>query len=274
MPSESEKKDIELNREVAAFSYFLIFSPLLLYTRRDSPFIQFHARQAVILFFFFIILVFLGNPIAYGNFLIVGVCLTGIIQANQGYKWKVPIVADMIEGGVTPSSVWKALVHYFGVLKAVFTHSTQKKMFSALSENKNNGGREFQKMEKFITEQQGRISFLEKELIQKSVLRGLESKFLSPEAKKKTGDFIKAIAEKLPKSKKTADTHSVCFRDGDFEVIIGKYSEESLDVYFSGRPEKNLIPFGSFSGMTLSLGNKRDEERVFAILKKAMRKRG
>jgi uncharacterized membrane protein len=73
----------------------------LLYTKKSSPFIQFHAKQAVFLFVGGIVFAILGTPFSYANFLVLALCITGIIQANMGSYWRVPIVADILESGIS-----------------------------------------------------------------------------------------------------------------------------------------------------------------------------
>ena len=45
-----QQGDIQKNKDVAAMSYLWILSVVVLYARRDSPFIRYHARQGVWLF--------------------------------------------------------------------------------------------------------------------------------------------------------------------------------------------------------------------------------
>lgn len=73
--TETQKQDIQNNKDIAAFSYIWIFSVLVLFSRKDSQFIQFHARQALILFIFSV-LFYLIPILRYANVLVVAAMIT------------------------------------------------------------------------------------------------------------------------------------------------------------------------------------------------------
>ena len=84
---DAKLKDIVENKDVAAASYFLILSPILLFTRKDSEFIQYHSRQALALFLIFVFLWFLGTFFIVFAWMTIGVffiALTAFIQAING----------------------------------------------------------------------------------------------------------------------------------------------------------------------------------------------
>ena len=48
--AEAKQKDIKDNKDMAALSYVWILSVILFFARKDSPFIRYHSKQAMILF--------------------------------------------------------------------------------------------------------------------------------------------------------------------------------------------------------------------------------
>lgn len=123
-PTEEEKK--QQQRDVAAFAYFLVLSPVLLFTRKDSSFIQFHAKQATALFIVAVFFALLPTPFSYLNFFVVALALTGFMQANMGKEWRMPIIANIIETGISADVVWGYVVRFFQTIKSVFTSSPKK----------------------------------------------------------------------------------------------------------------------------------------------------
>lgn len=93
---QSEDKDVQDNKLVAALAYLWILSIVILLVKKDSKFAQFHAKQGLILFLASIVAGFI--PL-FGWFIlnpIIGiVALIGLIQALMGKYWKIPLVADL-----------------------------------------------------------------------------------------------------------------------------------------------------------------------------------
>ncbi len=82
--TEIQKDDIQTNKDIAAFSYIWIFSVIIMWTRRDSQFVQFHARQAVMLFILSIIIYVIPIPkFHYLNVFTVAGMIAGFINANM-----------------------------------------------------------------------------------------------------------------------------------------------------------------------------------------------
>lgn len=95
-----DPKDVEANRELAAISYVWILSVVVYALRRDSPFIRYHSKQGLVLFFasFAWFIPFLGRPL---TLIVVAGCVFGFINAAQG-QWKdVPVVGDIAKGKLT-----------------------------------------------------------------------------------------------------------------------------------------------------------------------------
>lgn len=95
----SKSNDVEQNKLLAALSYLWILCLIPLYLKKDSAFVQFHAKQG-----FFLFLISLGVwvlgwfPIigwffgSFGLLLLVGVSVFGFVKALRGEKWEIPLI--------------------------------------------------------------------------------------------------------------------------------------------------------------------------------------
>jgi uncharacterized membrane protein len=89
-------KDIEENKDLAAFSYLWIMSVVVYLSKRKSPFVAFHAKQAMVLFALSIPVWFIPRIGQYLEMFILGFSVMGFISAVQG-EWKVlPIIGSFI----------------------------------------------------------------------------------------------------------------------------------------------------------------------------------
>lgn len=116
-----QQADIEKNKDVAAMSYLWIISIVVLYSRRDSPFVQYHARQGVWLFLIsipFWLIPTVGNLL---EFLVLAGMIIGFLNAAQGRYHDVPIIGALAKGTLTLRDIWGvcvgAVVHAFSTLK-------------------------------------------------------------------------------------------------------------------------------------------------------------
>ncbi len=103
---DAKLKDIIENKDVAAASYFLILSPILLLTRKDSEFIQYHSRQSLALLLIFMILWFLGSFYILFKWVTIGVffiALVSFIQAINGKYYEIPYIYDFVKDGYSVS---------------------------------------------------------------------------------------------------------------------------------------------------------------------------
>jgi uncharacterized membrane protein len=87
--------DIEPNRLIAALSYFWILFLIPLLTKRDSKFVQFHAKQGLVLFVVeflatLIMWIPLVNVVLFIGIIVIAVM--GIIKAYNGEYWKAPFI--------------------------------------------------------------------------------------------------------------------------------------------------------------------------------------
>jgi uncharacterized membrane protein len=97
-----DPKDVKENAIFAALSYVSVLSVVMLILKKDSKFVQEHAKQGVVLFFAEIIVYIVGlfpvigwfivAPI--GNLLALIVAIIGFIKAIQGEFWEIPLIGQ------------------------------------------------------------------------------------------------------------------------------------------------------------------------------------
>ncbi len=133
-PNPIPIEDIEKNRQMAALGYLWIFSFIVLVARRDSAFVQLHARQGFVLFVLSIIL-WPWAITQYAEILILALMALGFIQAATGNAYRIPVIADFAEGHFASPELKKAW-HYVkhGAIKA-FKHEYVIPPFSAAAES-------------------------------------------------------------------------------------------------------------------------------------------
>lgn len=109
-PAETPaQKDIRLNKDMAAFSYIWIMSVIIYFARRDSPFVQYHSRQAMVLFFVSLPLAII--PVI-GNLLIlfpIAGMLYGFFTAAQGQYSSIPIITPLAKGDMSIADAIKVI---------------------------------------------------------------------------------------------------------------------------------------------------------------------
>jgi len=115
----TETKNPEISEEEAkqaAMSYFLLLAPVLYLNRKESEFIQFHAKQGSVLLVFFILFWLLGdvNIFLFGffhwmNFATIAAAVLGFLKAIKGEKYPLPFVGEIAENNFSPESIWKSL---------------------------------------------------------------------------------------------------------------------------------------------------------------------
>lgn len=96
-------KDIDRNRLVAALSWLWVLSAIVLLVKKDSPFVQFHARQGFLVFLASILLWILFGvlgPIAWVlqqllQIAVFVVVVVGFVQALRGRWWTLPVLGSL-----------------------------------------------------------------------------------------------------------------------------------------------------------------------------------
>jgi len=97
---KNTNKDISENNLLAAISYVWILCLVPLFLKRDSKFVQFHAKQGLVLFFIEIVgtLVFWIPLVGWLLFIaILILAILGFVNAIQGNSWKMPVVGDLAQ---------------------------------------------------------------------------------------------------------------------------------------------------------------------------------
>lgn len=96
-------KDIADNKDLAALSYVWILAVVVYVTRRDSPFIRFHARQGIAIFVLSVgawFIPYVAKPL---ELLLLLVAASGFVAAARG-QWKdMPLIGPLSRGD------WKAV---------------------------------------------------------------------------------------------------------------------------------------------------------------------
>jgi len=89
---EAKKSDSNL---MAALSYLWLLSVVMLLVKKDDPFVQFHAKQGVVLFLCSIVLWVIPVVGWLLNMLVTIAVIVGFIMAIQGKEYKLPVVSDL-----------------------------------------------------------------------------------------------------------------------------------------------------------------------------------
>lgn len=90
---------------MAAISYIWVISIIMLLTKKDNEFIQFHAKQGLVLFIistavwiisipFMFVLIFVNWIVYLALFIAV---VVGFIKAYNGERYRIPVVADIAD---------------------------------------------------------------------------------------------------------------------------------------------------------------------------------
>ncbi len=240
--SAEQKVDATNNKDIAAFAYTLIFAPILLITRRESPFIVFHARQAFVLFIFAVIFWSLGGSLRFFNIFVLVGCAVGFLHA-MGEEWyQMPFVYELSKGGLTPSSIWGHVQLIFQFLKRIFAGILPKKIVEKWDINT------YPLAENGISE--SRIAELER-------LFCIEKYFRQSHYHTCPPDFQAVIEKTLQKfrdyDEKMIDRreNDIIFVSGNFgKVVLGGFTGTSFYIGFSQKafphrhPKFHLGDFG------------------------------
>ncbi|MFH0873419.1 MAG: hypothetical protein V1846_01115 [Candidatus Komeilibacteria bacterium] len=96
-PIQKDLRDVEKNKTVAALSYVWIASLYGLVFRRDSDFIQFHAKQGTALLVVELVSPFLLGPLAIVPILIaILLSLKGVYASLEGKYWFLPWIGSWL----------------------------------------------------------------------------------------------------------------------------------------------------------------------------------
>jgi len=109
---EAERKDSEENKDLAAFSYVWVMSVIVFLLKRDSPFVRFHAKQAMILFALSILVALIPLTILsrFLELCILAGMVLGFLAAAQGQRRDVPFIGPLSRGEVSLRETWRRFV--------------------------------------------------------------------------------------------------------------------------------------------------------------------
>lgn len=284
MIQESEKKDIDQNRDVAAFSYFLILSWVILYTRKDSKFIQFHAKQASILFLFAILVTLLPSYFRYLNLITLALAITGLIQTNQGKWWQMPVVANIIESGVSKETAKKIFLRFAKTLKDIFrvSRSQQKKSDeaadvadkSAETASTDTLRSTIVKLETVLDLQMTKLSSLEQQLLvekflKKTPLAEMDNAYRDATQELKT--YLSSCFSGKVITEEKAD-HIILSDKQNQLILLGGFKEDTLMIFASAAIPDAEETLGDYSGFHCDPKDKRRCDLIVTAIQKALKK--
>lgn len=94
----SKDLDVEVNKNMAIMSYVWVLCLVPLLGKRDSEYVQFHAKQGFVLF---VIELFAGLMVwfpVFGQLFMLSlfvVSVMGVVKVLNGEWWKIPFVYDL-----------------------------------------------------------------------------------------------------------------------------------------------------------------------------------
>ncbi len=106
-----DPKDVAENKDLAALSYLWVASVIVLFAKRDSPFVQFHAKQGTVLFVASLVVWAMPFVDMLAEVLVFALCIMGFLHAAQGTWRDVPIIGPLSRGSFSEiRASWKDVV--------------------------------------------------------------------------------------------------------------------------------------------------------------------
>lgn len=105
-----DPKDVGENKDLAALSYAWIMSVVLLFSKKQSPFVHFHAKQGTVLFALSIIFWFIPYANRALELLVFFLMVWGFLAAAQGHWTELPFIGSLARGKFTFRGSWKQTV--------------------------------------------------------------------------------------------------------------------------------------------------------------------
>jgi uncharacterized membrane protein len=96
--ADAATRDVEDNKDIAALSYVWIMSVFVFFAKHQSPFVRFHARQAMVLFALSIPLWFIPVIGRYLELVILALGVLGFLGAAQGLWKELPLIGAVSRG--------------------------------------------------------------------------------------------------------------------------------------------------------------------------------
>jgi len=90
----NEQEDIQKNKQTALYSYLWFLVLFAFVQKKQSRFVQFHARQGLVLFLlsFLTLVPFLGQVLMI---VLIVISIIGLLQVNNGAWWKIPFIYEI-----------------------------------------------------------------------------------------------------------------------------------------------------------------------------------
>lgn len=109
--------DVEENKDIAALGYVWILSIVVFFTRKNSPFVRFHAKQGIVLFILSVAFWMVPMVGRLLELVVLALCALGFINAAQGKRKDLPLIGAFARGDWKAARAsWRAMVH--GVAEA------------------------------------------------------------------------------------------------------------------------------------------------------------
>lgn len=93
-----DPKDVADNKDLAALSYVWVLSLVVLFVKRESPFVQFHARQGAVLFGLSLVVWAMPFVGKVAEILVLALCIIGFLHAAQSEWREIPIIGPLSRG--------------------------------------------------------------------------------------------------------------------------------------------------------------------------------
>jgi uncharacterized membrane protein len=111
-PPPTTDNDVAENKDLAAFSYLWVMSVVVFIFKRHSPFVRFHAKQAMVLFVISIIGWFIPVVGRFIELIVLVGMVYGFLAAAQGQRKDVPIIGPLSRGEITIRQAWQKIVEF------------------------------------------------------------------------------------------------------------------------------------------------------------------
>lgn len=93
-----DPQDVADNKDLAALSYVWVLSLVVLFAKRESPFVQFHARQGAVLFGLSLVVWAMPFVGKVAELLVLALCIIGFLHAAQSEWREIPIIGPLSRG--------------------------------------------------------------------------------------------------------------------------------------------------------------------------------
>ncbi len=111
---DADKKDIEENKDIAAFSYLWIMSVIVYFARaKRSPFVAFHSRQAIVIFILSVICLFIPVISRLLELGVLALMVWGFLNAVQGKRKDIPIIGPLSRREIGPMEAFRQIADFF-----------------------------------------------------------------------------------------------------------------------------------------------------------------